>query len=73
MSTTIEELARRHAALEREVETDRVDTHARIRDIELWKAEVKGSVRTLIWVVGIGLGMPSTILGIIALLAYGGR
>ena len=73
MSTTLEEMARRHAALEREVEVDRIETHGRIRDIELWKAEVKGSIRTLVWVVGIGLGMPSTILGIIALLAYGGQ
>jgi hypothetical protein len=72
MSTSIEELSRLHSNLEREVEADRLATHARLRDIELWKAEMRGSIRTLIWVVGIGLGMPSTILGIIALLAYGG-
>lgn len=72
MSATLDELSRRHSALERDVEDDRRATHARIRDIELWKAEMRGSIRTLIWVVGIGLGMPSTILGIIALLAYRG-
>lgn len=72
MTLSLEELARRHVALENDVETDRVMTHARIRDIELWKAEMRGSIRTLIWVVGIGLGMPSTILGIIALITYGG-
>jgi len=73
MTATIEELQRRHDALEREFSEDRTHTHSRIRDIELWRAEMRGSIRTLIWLMGIALGMPSTILGVIALIAYGGR
>lgn len=79
MTFSVEELSRRSEDLRRDFEAERREiaediafTNARVRDLELWRAEARGSIKALMWVVGIGLGMPATILGIIALFTYGG-
>lgn len=72
MSASLEEVNRNLLDLKKEVEDDRTSTHGRVRDLELWRAEMRGSFRTLTWLVGIGLGLPGFALGLIALFMYGG-
>ncbi len=46
----------------------RLDSYsAEIRDVQLWRAEVRGSLRTLQIVVGVAMGIPAFSLGILAL------
>ena len=33
----------------------------KIRDLELWKAEMRGSLNTITYIVAIGMGLPATI------------
>lgn len=55
---TLDELARRQSDHDK-----RLDAHAReIDSLMLWRAEVKGSLRTLTYLVGIGLAGPGGIL-----------
>ena len=58
MAVTVDELSRNQETHER-----RLNSHSEdIRDIQLWRAEVRGSLRTLTYLVGIGLAGPGAIL-----------
>lgn len=59
------------AGLRRELgeHSDRLNDHdVKIRDIELWRAQIQGSLKTLTVVVSFSLGLPATILGLYTLI-----
>ena len=66
MAQSIEEVARVQAVHDRRLNAHSDD----IRDLQLWKAEMKGSLKTLTYLVGIGLAGPG---GILAWAAVTGR
>lgn len=65
---SLEELTRDVESLYRYREADRED----ITNLQLWKAEVRGSLKTLTWLVGIGLGLPAATVGILTVLIIAG-
>ena len=48
---------------------DRLGAHdVEIRDMQLWRAEVGGILKALMYIVGIGMGLPATAATIYALI-----
>lgn len=79
MSASPDELARRLDALGRDIDHGFTSvkakqdyTNGRVRDLELSQARQEGATKALMWVVSLGLGLPTTILGIIALVTLRG-
>lgn len=58
MAVTVEELGRKV-----EVHDQRLNSHGDdIRDLQLWRAKAEGSLKTLTYIIGIGLAGPGGIL-----------
>lgn len=42
----------------------------RLDVVEIWRAETRGAIRMLGLIAGIGMGLPATVLGVLALTGH---